>query len=350
LGKRWRPAREIIDWTIKGKSIFTRKLQLSKNTLARIEAGLKRFGGVSFLLNLRGTNEQQIARAARSIHQPLPTLTTGNHIAMIEPFILPHRMFNRMDVDSIDRPLRTVTATNGGCAALVEPFIVPFFGERDGQEPRTHSVDEPLPTCTSHGAGGLVEPFLVTFNGNHAGKNDGDRRARSIHDPLATQPCSNRFGLIEPVLVTVNHSDGNARRTSSIEAPVPSITTKLGLGLVESFLINYNGNGKAHSVDEPLGTLTTKDRYGLVQYPLVVVGDQTFVLDILFRMLKIHELAGAMGFPRSYVFAGTVEHQTKQIGNAVAVNKAKALCAMLLRKKRRRKENLEFRRAVNADI
>ena len=38
-----RPAREIIDWKIKGKSIFGRKKALAPKTLARIYAGAVKF-------------------------------------------------------------------------------------------------------------------------------------------------------------------------------------------------------------------------------------------------------------------------------------------------------------------
>jgi DNA (cytosine-5)-methyltransferase 1 len=41
--KPWRPAREIIDWDIKGKSIFNRKKPLAPKTLARIYAGAVKF-------------------------------------------------------------------------------------------------------------------------------------------------------------------------------------------------------------------------------------------------------------------------------------------------------------------
>ena len=41
----WRGAREIIDWSIKGQSIFERNKPLAPATLKRIEAGLRKFGG-----------------------------------------------------------------------------------------------------------------------------------------------------------------------------------------------------------------------------------------------------------------------------------------------------------------
>jgi DNA (cytosine-5)-methyltransferase 1 len=57
---------------------------------------------------------------------------------------------------------------------------------------------------------------------------------------------------------------------------------------------------------------------------------QTYLLDIRFRMLTPKELARAMSFPDDYKFAGNREKVVKQIGNAVAVNVAKALCKSLL--------------------
>ena len=47
FGKRdkWRPAKEVIDWSIASQSIFSRKKPLAPATMARIEAGLRKFGG-----------------------------------------------------------------------------------------------------------------------------------------------------------------------------------------------------------------------------------------------------------------------------------------------------------------
>jgi DNA (cytosine-5)-methyltransferase 1 len=73
-------------------------------------------------------------------------------------------------------------------------------------------------------------------------------------------------------------------------------------------------------VNEPLDTVTSKDRFALVQPQ---------GMDIRFRMLQPHELAAAMGFA-GYVFTGTKTEQVKQIGNAVAVEPAEALCGSVM--------------------
>jgi DNA (cytosine-5)-methyltransferase 1 len=46
-------------------------------------------------------------------------------------------------------------------------------------------------------------------------------------------------------------------------------------------------------------------------------------------MLQPHELAAAMGFD-GYEFAGTKTDQVRQIGNAVAVRTAEALCGAMM--------------------
>jgi DNA (cytosine-5)-methyltransferase 1 len=62
----WRPAREIIDWSLRGASIFGRKKPLAPATIERIAAGLRKFGGAAaepFLVILRN---HQDARSLRS--------------------------------------------------------------------------------------------------------------------------------------------------------------------------------------------------------------------------------------------------------------------------------------------
>lgn len=88
------------------------------------------------------------------------------------------------------------------------------------------------------------------------------------------------------------------------------------------FLIKYFGTGIAKPVTVPLDTITTVDRFALIEPKR---GG-----DILLRMLTPRELARAMGFGDDYVFSGKRRDQIKQVGNAVACGTAQALCAALL--------------------
>ena len=110
---------------MKGKSIISRKKALSKNTIKRIAAGLKKFGGANaepFLVILNGTASDQIQYTAKSVDAPVPTQTTCGHIGLAQPFIL--TMEHRGSEREIDRPLPTITTARGGAMAVVEPFIV----------------------------------------------------------------------------------------------------------------------------------------------------------------------------------------------------------------------------------
>lgn len=70
------------------------------------------------------------------------------------------------------------------------------------------------------------------------------------------------------------------------------------LGEVRAFLMKYYGNEKSGvSLSEPLGTVTTNDRFGLV----TVEGCNYQIVDIGMRMLQPHELYRAQGFPDWYV-------------------------------------------------
>jgi DNA (cytosine-5)-methyltransferase 1 len=148
----WRPARDIIDWSIKSESIFDRKRPLSPNTLKRIEAGLKKYGGNAYMVSYHGASYDGGERT-RSIDDPMPTVATSNQFGLVEPFIVP---------------------LNHGSGDI-----------------RTHSLNNPMPTITSVDAWGLVEPFLVEYYSN------GD--ARSLGEPAPTITTRDRLGLVEPI-------------------------------------------------------------------------------------------------------------------------------------------------------
>lgn len=276
----WRAAREVIDWTIAGESIFARKRPLAPATMRRIVEGLKRFGG--------------------------PELA---------PFIL--HLTHGARPRSVDAPLPTVTGANRGELGVAEPFLVPFYGENGKQTPRTHAVNEPLPVIPASAAKfGLVEPFVISAGGAPL------RQARGTSEPIPTVMGSDRLALVQPFLLG-QHGGATARQ---VDEPAPTIATDGAISLIEPFLSQYYGTSTVTPVTAPVPTVTTKDRFALVE-PLVIDGK---TLDIRFRMLKPHELSAAMGFPKDYAFTGTKTDHVKQIGNAVSVRTARALCVAAL--------------------
>jgi DNA (cytosine-5)-methyltransferase 1 len=110
---------------------------------------------------------------------------------------------------------------------------------------------------------------------------------------------------------------------------LPTISTAGAISIVEPLIQAYYGNNdECKPVSQPLDTITTKDRFGLVEGQLLKMPDgQMYKLDITFRMLQPHELAAAMSFPKDYRFSGTKTEKIKQIGNAVCPKLSESLIA-----------------------
>lgn len=118
--KPFRTAREIVDFSIKGRSIYNRKKKLAENTVRRIQSGINKFHGQPFLIKLRGTSDSHIDASARSLDLPMPTLTAGGeHLALVEPQAFIIKYYGTGTAQSLDLPLDTITTLDR--FALVEP-------------------------------------------------------------------------------------------------------------------------------------------------------------------------------------------------------------------------------------
>lgn len=159
-------------------------------------------------------------------------------------------------------------------------------------------------------------PFIARLYGNST--------AESIKKPLSTISCSGAHHmLIQPFITAIGQTSAKQRNRKLTE-PLSTICTKQEHCLVKQMLIQYYGNGHAVSLSDPIPTLTTKDRYALVNL-------KSSNYELGFRMLQPNELAAATGFPSDYKFTGTKVEVVKQIGNAVPPNFAKAIFGQILK-------------------
>lgn len=111
--------------------------------------------------------------------------------------------------------------------------------------------------------------------------------------------------------------------TSSIENPSTTVTTTPKQNLL-TFIFNPSYGGHTTSVNRPCPTIVARQD----KAPLYLINAlmlENGILDIKMRMLKIPELLQIQGFPKDYKLVGTQTEQKKYIGNAVEVNMAKAL-------------------------
>ncbi|KIL46178.1 DNA cytosine methyltransferase [Jeotgalibacillus campisalis] len=112
-------------------------------------------------------------------------------------------------------------------------------------------------------------------------------------------------------------------RGISLNSPLHTITAGGNrFGLVTAFLTKYYGQGVGQPLSEPLHTITTRDRFGLV----AVKTNEYQITDIGLRMLQPHELFAGQGFPCNYNFnIGTKSDQIRRVGNSVPPPFADAL-------------------------
>lgn len=263
----WRPAREIIDWQLKGRSIFQRKKPLAAKTLARIYAGAVKFRWPEpFLVVLRNH------MSAQGVDAPLPTVAAnGNHIGLAQPVIVRTDMHGRLSPGArgAEDPLMTFT-THGGIA-MAEPVMM---NGRKGNQPLGVS-EAPVPTLDTKGGVWVAEPFVATVaHGVDAHEKDPHtRRANSIEDPLGTiHGDGSAYAVVQPFVLATGA--GGAPR--STEEPMPTMTTG-GAGserqgcarpmVIEPMIAPYYGTGSGetcNSVEEPVPTITAKGRFGMV--------------------------------------------------------------------------------------
>ena len=256
--KPWRTAADCIDWSIPAPSIFERDKPLADATCRRIAKGIMRY----------------VVEAE-------------------QPFIVP-----------------------GVAATLVQTG----YGERPGQAPRVPGLDKPLGTVVAGQKHALVQAFLAKHYTGVVG--------HELTKPTGTVTTADHHSLVTANLIHMGHGEGKegGKRWShgirDVQDPLNTITAQgAAAGLVNAFLVKYYGNDKdGQDLPEPLHTIPTRDRFGLV----MVKGEPYAIVDIGLRMLTPRELYRAQGFPDSYVIdtgaAGepiTKTAQVRMCGNSV---------------------------------
>lgn len=335
--KPYRMAAEIIDWSNLGLSIFaTReearawareteadgvpKRPLAEKTMKRIARGIQKFVidtkepfVIPFVAGVGGRMGQS---PERSVARPLQTVTGKGDAVLVTPVLTEHANASNPRSWRADKPLPTVCANvKGGHHAVVAPILVQTgYGEREGQAPRALDPQQPLGTVVS---GGSKHAACVAFLARHFGR--GGTPGNSVAGPVGALTSKDHTSL-----VTVALGDVEDRSEA-----------------VRAFLVKYYGaESEAHDVREPLDTVTTVDRFGLV----TIHGTEYRIVDIRMRMLTPRELFRAQGFPDSIEIdrGATGERLSKKAqvrlaGNSVEHYVAKALFAANLAPARARR-------------
>ncbi|MGG1672880.1 DNA cytosine methyltransferase [Paenibacillus sp. NRS-1783] len=320
-GKRkpWRTAAEIIDWFRPCPSIFERKKPLAENTLRRIARGIQRFvinNPRPFIARIGQTGFGG-DRLQYQVTDPLTTVTTKAEHLLVTPVLGVNTTGHPGNAPT--EPLRTVTT--GGHHMLVSPTLIQMgYGDPEGR--RVLDLEKPVGTVTAGGNKFAVAAacLIKHYGGGYTGAGNG------VDEPLSTVTTVDHNALVTSHLVKMKGTNIG----QPVEEPIQTITAGGNhFGEVRAFLLKYYGSAdNGQTLDGPLHTITTKDRFGLV----TIHGVDYQIVDIGMRMLEPHELFAAQGFPSNYVIDVDADGkkysksaQVARCGNAVPPPFAEAL-------------------------
>jgi DNA (cytosine-5)-methyltransferase 1 len=219
---------------------------------------------------------------------------------------------------------KTLARIQAGLAKYARPLMVPAGGTwRNDAVP----VTDPMPTRTTRENDGVaIPPLLIPVEGREG------KEPSPAHLPLRTQTARNETGLAWlPFIAELRGGGSDARSVSDALATVTASGNHHGLVAPtqaidwETLLVPYYGNGTARPAREPIGTLSTRDRYAVVNGV-----DEIAVEDVLFRMLEPHEIGRAMAFGETYTVIGSKRDRVRQYGNAVTPPVAEVIISALV--------------------
>ncbi|WP_181180450.1 hypothetical protein [Mesorhizobium sp. B1-1-7] len=288
-----------------------------------------------------GAGGRAAQSSPRDLEEPLGTTTGKEDRVLVAAHLT---KFNQNgDGTMPTEPLDTVMAGAPRHAVVAASLVQAGYGEREGQAPRSLDIEEPIGAQVAGGGKhAMVAAFLAQHNTGEPG--------RSAEDPLSTivtlgstqgvaaVSLQRQFGasvgadIDEPaptvtvggsgktamVAATLGSMYGSNVAGRSIEEPLAAMSTGGGKGgghshLILGFLQHYFGSGKQDDdVRQPLGALTGKARYGLVE--VMVKGVPHYIDDIGIRMLEPEEGAAAHGFrPGALPDEITIDGKTRRL-------------------------------------
>lgn len=325
--EKWKPVKEVLDFSDEGESIFCRKKPLAEKTLERIYAGLIKFvaGGKEAFLVKYNSMSRTGKYQAPSVDEPCPVVATQGRLALAKVNFLSKQFSGQPDSKniSVEGPAGTITCKDH------HAFVSAYYGNG-----HNHSVELPAPTVTTKDRLALVNSVFID-------NQYGTGKPTSIEQPVGTVTTVPKFNMVscQPWIMSTAFSNVG----SSIEQPSQTITANHKW----HYLMNPQFASAGGSVNNPCFTLIARmDKMppylveversiGIIQVmpedsPMTIKIKEFMalynIIDIKMRMLRIAELKKIMGFPESYVLVGPQSDQKKFIGNAVEVNMARVLC------------------------
>lgn len=208
----------------------------------------------------------------------------------------------------LEEALRTLHASES------KALVVSYYSRDDAARP----AGEPMGTVTAEPRHAVCQPpFIAELRG-------GGSDARGVDQPLATVTAGGQHHA----LVAPYHGTAESARPAA--DPLGALTTRDRYALITR---HYSSAGAGAEMTTPateaLRTLTTTAQQSIVT-PADLEAAEVHVDDCLFRMLEPHEVAAGMAFPHDYIWEGTRRERVRMAGNAVTPPAARDLIAAVV--------------------
>ncbi|WP_036691687.1 DNA cytosine methyltransferase [Paenibacillus tyrfis] len=261
-------------------------------------------------------------RIARGIDKFIIKVAEAGGIPFMAPYLVNvNHSGDGFRGQGLDEPLQTITGKNG--IGIVTPILAVNTTGSSGSSP-----NEPLKTIATGGHHMLVAASMVKhYGGGYNGPGN------SMEDPLSTITTTDHNALLCANLIQYHTETRNGEvRGQTLGQPLMTLDTSNRYGIVSSHLIKFRGNNIGSHMADPVPTITAggmhigavyafmvayygssvgqpvDDPLGTVtthdRFGLVLVhiqGVPYVIVDIGMRMLTPRELYRAQGFPDSYI-------------------------------------------------
>ncbi len=270
----WLPAASAIDWKLRGRRIGDRTKPLVPKTMARIAAGLAKYGKQPMHLAAAGNTYDAASGKGGSYFRIWPTTET----------------------------LKTLTGTT-------EHGLILDSVRGSNIMSGTH---DPLATQTTS----YTRSLLVPVEGREG------KVATPVEGLMRTQTTRNETGLLTtPGSHLLMEYYGNGQM-HPVSKAIPTISTTDRFAMVTTM----RGTSPEHlaasnaPTTDPFGTFSAGG-----QHHAITEWTVPEIEDCEFRMLEPYEISAGMAFPKSYIMTGNKREQVKQAGNAVTPPAARDL-------------------------
>ncbi len=259
---KWKAVKDVLDFEDEGLSIFNRKKPLVDASLERIEAGLIKFvaGGKeaneAFILkyNSMAKNGDR-KQSVMSVYNPAPTIPCQNRTGLC--FIAKYYSGTPSGmIYPVTEPAATLRTRDGQSLVKCEYFLAKTFSGKP--EGKVIPVTGPAGTITTFGSHQLINctPFIMNTNFRNVGS--------SIEDPAHTLTASRHHPyIVNPAFLAKYY--GNGDNCSSIEEPAGTIVTKDRFSKIQPVFISRDYiTATSSSIHEPIGALLTVPKANII--------------------------------------------------------------------------------------